>query len=158
MHLVGFIIRIYHDARSPERQMPNIKSLQPHYMPHVLKTCRVMPNLRWVVIGFSQQRPGFIHRVVTMEYVVKNTIPVLGQIYLQILHLFPVNYHSNKGSLSPPWRIEKKNLKKTYYLNKSYYSHKVYYHIHMCTRIPTHTHTHACMKLCDRSLSLYNTR
>jgi len=24
MHLVGFIIRIYHDARSPERQNPDI--------------------------------------------------------------------------------------------------------------------------------------
>jgi len=24
MHLVGFIIRIYHDARSPERQIHNL--------------------------------------------------------------------------------------------------------------------------------------
>jgi len=74
--------------------MPNINSLQPHYTPHVLKTCRVMPYLRWVVIGFSQQRPGFIHRVMPKEYAVKNMIPILGQVYLQILHLFPVNYHS----------------------------------------------------------------
>jgi hypothetical protein len=28
---------------------------------------------------------------------------VLGQVYLQILNLFPVNYHSSKGSLSSPW-------------------------------------------------------
>ena len=27
MHLVGFIIRIYHDARSPERQLPEKYSL-----------------------------------------------------------------------------------------------------------------------------------
>ena len=26
MHLVGFIIRIYHDARSPERQIHHLKS------------------------------------------------------------------------------------------------------------------------------------
>ena len=25
MHLVGFIIRIYHDARSPERQIPHLR-------------------------------------------------------------------------------------------------------------------------------------
>jgi hypothetical protein len=27
VHLVGFIIRIYHEARSPERQMPNMSNL-----------------------------------------------------------------------------------------------------------------------------------
>jgi hypothetical protein len=37
-----------------------------------------MPYLRWVVIGFSQQRPGFIHRVVPREYAVRNMTPVLG--------------------------------------------------------------------------------
>ena len=26
MHLVGFIVRIYHDARSPERQVPYLNS------------------------------------------------------------------------------------------------------------------------------------
>jgi hypothetical protein len=61
-----------------------------------------MPYLRWVVISYSQQRPGFIHRVVPKEYVVKNMIPILGQVYLQILHLFLVNYYSTKGSLSSP--------------------------------------------------------
>ena len=70
-----------------------------------------MPYLRWVVTGFSQQKPGFIQRVVPKEYVLKNMIPVLGQVYLQILHLFPVNYHSTKGSLSSPWGVKKKKSK-----------------------------------------------
>jgi len=28
MHLVGFIIRIYHDARSPERQTSNVAEIK----------------------------------------------------------------------------------------------------------------------------------
>jgi len=33
MHLVGFIIRIYHDARSPERQINNFNSQDSSHYP-----------------------------------------------------------------------------------------------------------------------------
>jgi hypothetical protein len=36
-----------------------------------------MPYLRWIVIGFSQQRPGFSQRVMPKEYAVENMIPVM---------------------------------------------------------------------------------
>jgi hypothetical protein len=119
-----------------------------------------MPYLRWVVIGFSQQRPGFIHRVVPKEYVVKNMIPVLEQVYLQI-HLFPVNYHSTKVSLSSPWGVKKKkNLKKTsprppscsftFYKNitstKAFIpTRSIITHTHTHTKAYQHTHAHEFM-------------
>ena len=54
MHLVGFIIRIYHDARSPERQIDtdssNLKAQRQDAcidIPRLIKLCLLVQNLRF---------------------------------------------------------------------------------------------------------------
>ena len=42
VHLVGFIVRIYHDARSPERQ---IRNLYLHNVPLKLKSFELLGNI-----------------------------------------------------------------------------------------------------------------
>jgi hypothetical protein len=72
-----------------------------------------MPYLRWIVISFSQRRPGFSKRVVPKEYAVKNMIPVLGQVCLPILP-FPCqlsfHYRFTVISMGEGKKKEKKNL------------------------------------------------
>ena len=43
MHLVGFIIRIYHDARSPERQILSTVLLKPTSL-LLFSVCTVLTN------------------------------------------------------------------------------------------------------------------
>jgi hypothetical protein len=91
---------------------------------------------------------------VPLEYMVKNMIPVLGQVCLQVLHLFPVNYHSTKSSLviSIKGKLKKMSTQPpycyfTFYKNvtstEAVYFCKVYYHTH--TNTPTNAC--ACMKM-----------
>ena len=44
MHLVGFIIRIFHDARSPERKGKSRRVYVRPYLTHVVDRCTSMPD------------------------------------------------------------------------------------------------------------------
>ena len=63
MHLVGFIIRIYHDARSPERQILNVLRLDIFKAPRFTVFRAESHRMLTTVVGFNMNFMLFLLRI-----------------------------------------------------------------------------------------------
>jgi len=83
MHLVGFIIRIYHDARSPDRQI--------HPMVYLVKLGQFVPN--WAtVMNFTT---NYLHDVFVLSIIIiHNSYTLVRFVYIRLSHGRSMSLHT----------------------------------------------------------------